>query len=242
MKPYAFINDHWKWMTMAVFAVGVFCFWYFLYPHLMAWREQSQLFLCNREYLFERLVVPGGLAQYISEALVQFFANAKVGALIYAVLFTLIQRLTWMTIRRFCSDQSNSKGSLSFLLSFIPALILCWLATNPYIPMTSLVAVVLVLAALVVRPKGKKARLAYTTLLVPIGYWLVGPAILLIALCNWRWVVPQWVLLAACVIGFSYFVPFPLRQQARGIDYYWKEELIELKLILLRSPLGLELH
>jgi hypothetical protein len=35
--------------------------------------------------------------------------------------------------------------------------------------------------------------------------------------------VPQWVLLAASVVGFSYLAPFPLRQQARGIDYYWKE-------------------
>lgn len=225
MKRSSFIKDHWKWMATAAFAVGVFCFWYFLYPHLMAWREQSQLFLCNKEYLFERLVVPGGVAQYIGEALVQFFANAKVGAMTYAVLFALTQWLTWKTIRRFRPNQSEkSKGALTFLLSFIPAIILCVLVTNPYIPTTPLVAVVLVLAALVVRPKGKKAQLVYTTSLIPIGYWLVGPAILLVALCNWRWAVPQWVLLVACVIGFSYFVPFPLRQQARGVDYYWEEE------------------
>ena len=228
MKILAFIKEHWKGMVLAAFAIAVFIFWYFFYPHLMAWREESQLFLCNKEYLLERLAVPGGLAQYMAEALVQFFANAKWGALIYTMLLTLTQWLTWKAIRRLPTSTPSGKSAPSskswlFLLSFVPAIILCWLATNPYIPTTPLVAVVLVLAAMAVAPKGKKTRLAYTTLLIPIGYWLVGPAILLVALCNWRWAVPQWVLLAACVVGFSYFAPFPLRQQARGIDYYWKE-------------------
>lgn len=192
----------------------------------MAWREQSQLFLCNKEYLIERLAIPGGLAQYIAEALVQFFANARQGALIYAVLFALMSWLTWMMMRqrKEALKSSKSSGPWFFLLSFVPTIVLCWLATNPYVPTTPLVAVVLVLAAMVVRPKRKKAQLVYSTLLIPVGYWLVGPAVLLVALCNWRWAVPQWVLLAACVVGFSYLAPFPLRQQARGIDYYWEEK------------------
>ncbi|MBO4820219.1 MAG: hypothetical protein J5548_01980 [Prevotella sp.] len=226
MKPHAFIKDHWKGMATVVFAVAVYCFWYFCYPHLMAWREQSQLFLCNKEYLLERLAIPGGLAQYIAEALVQFFANARQGALIYAVLFALMSWLTWMMMQQHqrVLKSSKSSGPWFFLLSFVPTVVLCWLATNPYVSTTPLVAVVLVLAAMVVRPKRKNAQLVYTTLLIPVGYWLVGPAVLLVALCNWRWAVPQWVLLAACVVGFSYLAPFPLRQQARGIDYYWEEK------------------
>lgn len=213
-------------MATVVFAVAVYCFWYFCYPHLMAWREQSQLFLCNKEYLLERLAIPGGLAQYIAEALVQFFANARQGALIYAVLFALMSWLTWMMMQQHqrVLKSSKSSGPWFFLLSFVPTVVLCWLATNPYVSTTPLVAVVLVLAAMVVRPKRKNAQLVYTTLLIPVGYWLVGPAVLLVALCNWRWAVPQWVLLAACVVGFSYLAPFPLRQQARGIDYYWEEK------------------
>lgn len=222
-------------MATFVFAALVFCFWFFLYPHLMAWREGSQLFLCNKEYLFERLAVPGGLAQYLAEALVQFFANARLGALTYALLLALTQWLTWKAMRQTAATDLSDKSGFSrlsaktskpwlFLLSSVPAIILCWLATNPYIPTTPLVAVVLVLVAMAMRPKGGKKLLVYTTLLIPIGYWLVGPAILLVALCNWRWALPQWVLLAACVVGFSFLAPFPLRQQARGIDYYWQEE------------------
>ena len=45
----------------------------FVWPHLMVAREQSQLFLWNCDYLGERLMVPGGLAQYVGEWLVQFF-------------------------------------------------------------------------------------------------------------------------------------------------------------------------
>lgn len=222
-------------MATIVFAALAFCFWYFLYPHLMAWREESQLFLCNKEYLLERLAVPGGLAQYIAEALVQFFNNARLGALTYALLLALTQWLTWKAMQRTSAADTSDKSGHSrqsaktskpwpFLLSFVPAIILCWLATNPYISTTPLVAVVLVLVAMALRPRGKKMQLAYTTLLIPIGYWLVGPAILLVALCNWRWALPQWALLAACVVAFSRLAPFPLRQQARGIDYYWQEE------------------
>ena len=152
-------------MVLAAFAIAVFIFWYFFYPHLMAWREESQLFLCNKEYLLERLAVPGGLAQYMAEALVQFFANAKWGALIYAMLLTLTQWLTWKAIRRLPTSTLSGKSAPSskswlFLLSFVPAIILCWLATNPYIPPTPLVAVVLVLAAMAVAPMGKNTRLA----------------------------------------------------------------------------------
>ncbi len=214
MRFHAFVKGHWKGMSTLAFAILIYCFWYFLYPHLMAWREQSQLFLWNEEYLLERLAVPGGLAQYIGEMLVQFFATPKSGALVYALLAVSLQLLTWSLIRR----------PRFYLLSFVPPLIACVLALNPHIPMTPLIAITLVLAFLAVRPKAQRTRAIYTTLMIPIGYWLAGPAILLMLLFSrWRWAVPQALLLAACVRGSGFVAPYPIQKIAYGIDYYWKD-------------------
>ena len=209
------LTTYWRKAAVAAFAIMVFCFWYFLYPHLMAWREQAQLFLWNGEYLQERLAVPGGLAQYLGEMLVQFFADAKLGALIYAVTAVCLQQLTARLISR----------PRLYWLSFVPPVIACGLALNPHIPMTPIVAVTLTLALMALCPKKRIPRLAYTTLMIPIGYWLVGPAILLLVFCNnWRWAVPQAILWAACVCGSTFLTLYPLQNIARGIDYYWEDD------------------
>lgn len=61
------ISDKWQQMTVAVIAIVVFCFWCFLFPFVPVVREMSQLFLWTGDYMMERLVIPGGLAQYLGE-------------------------------------------------------------------------------------------------------------------------------------------------------------------------------
>lgn len=53
-----------QYVIVVLLAVGVFCFWLFLYPFIPVMREMSLLFLWNTDYLMERLALPGGLAQY----------------------------------------------------------------------------------------------------------------------------------------------------------------------------------
>lgn len=228
MNAKIIIGTNWRWMLTTVFAVAVFCFWMFELPFLMAAREQVQLFLWNSDYLMERLAVPGGLAQYLGEFIVQFFVKNVYGALWYAVLFVAVQLLTWQLMR---SKQRMAKSSWIYLLSFIPSVILWYLACNPKIPMTPIVAVLLTLVLMNLLPKHQKACRIAAFAMIPIGYWLLGPAVVLLALyllftrgSNVMLRITPLILLVFCVVGSSWLTPYPLKQIARGVDYYWEKE------------------
>ena len=228
MNAKIIIGTNWRWMLTTVFAVAVFCFWMFELPFLMAAREQVQLFLWNSDYLMERLAVPGGLAQYLGEFIVQFFVKNVYGALWYAVLFVAVQLLTWQLMR---SKQRTAKSSWIYLLSFIPSVILWYLACNPKIPMTPIVAVLLTLVLMNLLPKHQKACWIAAFAMIPIGYWLLGPAMVLLALyllftrgSNVMLRIAPLILLVFCVVGSSWLTPYPLKQIARGVDYYWEKE------------------
>ena len=208
------LSAHWKILLSLLFAVAVWCFWYFLYPFLMVAREGMQLFLWTGDYLLERLALPGGLAQYVGEFLVQFFINPVNGAIIYTLLFVLVQRLTVALVQ--------PKKHIVYLLTFLPSVVLWVLACNPDIPMTLTVAVVIVMAVMAVLPKAKKMRTVCVLVLTPVVYWLAGPAAILLALCSLRWSWCQALLVAGCIVVSSLFVPYPLRQIACGIDYHWE--------------------
>ena len=208
MKLTTIIHSHRQWLLTAAFGVVVFCFWLFWLPCLMMAREGMQLFLWKTDYLLERLAVPGGLAQYLGEFIVQFFINPVYGALWYAVLLVAAQRLT---SRLICKDKY-------YLLSFIPSCVLLYLACNPDIPMTPIVAIVLTLGLMNILPKARKARWTTVCMMVPVGYWLLGPAIILLTVLF----IPAIFLLAFCIVGSAWLTPYPLRQVARGIDYYWE--------------------
>lgn len=228
MNAKIIIGTNWRWMLTTVFAVAVFCFWMFELPFLMAAREQVQLFLWNSDYLMERLAVPGGLAQYLGEFIVQFFVKNVYGALWYVVLFVAVQLLTWQLMR---SKQRTAKSSWIYLLSFIPSVILWYLACNPKIPMTPIVAVLLTLVLMNLLPKHQKVCGFAAFALIPIGYWLLGPAMVLLALyflftrgSNVMLRITPLILLVFCVVGSSWLTPYPLKQIARGVDYYWEKE------------------
>ena len=228
MNAKIIIGTNWRWMLTTVFAVAVFCFWMFELPFLMAAREQVQLFLWNSDYLMERLAVPGGLAQYLGEFIVQFFVKNVYGALWYVVLFVAVQLLTWQLMR---SKQRTAKSSWIYLLSFIPSVILWYLACNPKIPMTPIVAVLLTLVLMNLLPKHQKVCGFAAFAMIPIGYWLLGPAVVLLALyllftrgSNVMLRIAPLILLVFCVVGSSWLTPYPLKQIARGVDYYWEKE------------------
>lgn len=212
---------------MAALSVAVFSFWLFLRPYVILAREQSQLFLWNREYFLERITIPGGLAQYVGEFVVQFFINPIYGAIIYAIVcaaaFWLMQQLT-----------KGAKHSTAFSLLF--AGLIWWLTTNIYIPMTPVVATLTTLSVLCLLARLDRPFIPML-ILTPLLYWLVGPAaiVLPLALIFPRFRRPKrrlsmvqsgvlLLLLVLCLVGSSWVAPYPLRQIARGIDYYWEDK------------------
>ena len=99
------------------FGLMAFLFWKVRYPFALTYQEQIQLFLFDDDYFFSRMAEPGGFARYIAEFLVQFYNSVTLGALIIAVLYMLIQRLTWRLMH----------SVYHYALSFIPSILL-WYA------------------------------------------------------------------------------------------------------------------
>lgn len=164
---------------MALVAIGVFCFWYFLYPFIPVTREMSQLFLWNCDYLTERIVLPGGFAQYLGEFIVQFFLNPFNASLIYAALVILAQYLTSRLLRQFFPVL---KENYRFLLSWVPPIILLGVAMIPHIPITPTIAVLLMMGFVSVFMSvsfkwSKWGKWISACLLIPICYWLAWPGI-----------------------------------------------------------------
>lgn len=179
MQKRTFVSVYWQQILMVIIAIGVFCFWYFLYPFIPVTREMSQLFLWNSDYLTERIVLPGGFAQYCAEFIVQFFLNPFNAALIYAALLILAQYLTSRLLRQFFP---NLKDTYRFLLSWVPPVIMWRVAMIPYIPLTPTIAVLLLMGMVSVFMSvssqwPKWGRWIGACLLIPVCYWLAWPGV-----------------------------------------------------------------
>lgn len=217
------ISDKWQQMTVAVIAIVVFCFWYFLFPFVPVVREMSQLFLWTGDYMMERLVIPGGLAQYLGEMVSQFFLNPFNAALSYSILFVITQRLTYKLFLLFFP---SVKTVYCFLFSLLPPIAFWGIALLPHIPLTLTMALVMVMGVgcwimVFSSQLSRQSRLGILCLTLPVMYWLTGPVAVLLVLCCVRWIPVTVTLYAVCVIGSSYLTPYPLEQVAKGIDYDW---------------------
>ena len=67
------IGKYYNWGLSVLVGIGVFLFWYVGYPHALSYQEQYQLFLWTGDYFWERVSLPGGLADWLGEFIVQFY-------------------------------------------------------------------------------------------------------------------------------------------------------------------------
>ena len=212
-----FLSKHSRLLLTLVFGISVFIFWRMRYPFALTFQEQLQLFLFDNDYFLERIVEPGGLARYVAEFLVQFYNSVTMGAVIIAILMMLLQRLTWRLMR--CEEH--------YCLSFLPAILLWYAMGDESVMLTYTVALVMAMACawtlMAAFPKKDNLRHQIIAksialfILIPLIYWLIGPMVLLVALC----VMPVSVIWALAVMLISaHFVPFPLSRVMIGISYY----------------------
>ena len=159
--------------------IGVFLFWYVGYPHALSYQEQYQLFLWTGDYFWERVSLPGGLADWLGEFIVQFFYVEWLGALLLALLFVALQRLTWRLLThgdspRVLRLRLLTQGTVPMCLSLVPVALILWLMGDINVLLSLPVAIVLALALACVRLSEKCWWL--DILIIPIAYWLIGPA------------------------------------------------------------------
>ena len=152
----------------ATFILLTFAFFNFLYPYHIHYQEQLQFFRFGADYFLESVVVPGGLGDWMTGFLVQFFYYAPLGSLILSILLGLIQFLTW---------KNMGKGSFaSDPLSFLPAAAMFLFFGGEENLVTAAVALIASLAAAVCLARIRKAGLrdAITVALIPVMYAMFG--------------------------------------------------------------------
>ena len=214
-----FLSSHAPLLLTLFLGLVVFLFWAFRYPFALTYQEQLQLFLFDGDYFFSRMAEPGGFARYIAEFLVQFYNGAAIGALIIAVLYMLVQRLTWLLMHLSSYDY--------YLLSFIPAIIIWYAMGDENVMLTYVVALVVAMAvALAWRRWTEKwalwIRCVVVLLLIPVLYWLIGPMVLLVAVLMMPWMVAVNAVFYAFALMLlsAHYLPFPMTRVLLGISYY----------------------
>lgn len=230
-----FLSKHADWLLTLFFSVVVFLFWEFRYPFALTYQEQLQLFLFDADYFCERMAEPGGLARYVAEFLVQFYNATFYGALILAVLYMLVQRLTWRLMR--CEGY--------YVLSFIPALVLWFTMGDESVMLTYVVALVMAMACLLglrlLERTNLLAKVVILLIAVPVLYWLIGPLVMLVVVC----LSPVWLAglgtlyVVALVLASAWMLPYPLARLAVGIGYYRFPGSISYFLLLIPALIAL---
>lgn len=173
-------------------------------------QESNQLFQSTMDFFLHSIASPGGLADWFAGALVQFFYNSFAGALVTALLLTLVQLTSASLIKR---DTPHW-----WALSFLPAL-LCWLFLCQGFSMTGGVVALILAAACAIATR--------SIILVPAVFMAAGfpaaaaYAILCIIHDPRRFVYNAGILLtlAACPLLSTYIFPYPASTICRGIYY-----------------------
>ncbi len=177
MKP--FVVKSWKWILSLIFGVTVAIFWAVPYLSALSYQEQYQMFLFDSDYLVNRLMLPGGLADYVSEFLVQFYYLYVVGACIIALLMIGIQRATWGLLKQF-GIKHDFPG---YLLSFIPSIALWCYMGDISVLLSFGIALwgALGIAWIHNRLHNRLVLAVYELVTTALVYWCLGPVVLIYA-------------------------------------------------------------
>lgn len=169
----------WKPLLSLLFGVAVVIFWAVPFVGGLCFQEQYQMFLFDTGYFLERIVLPGGLADYISEFLVQFYYMPVLGGAIIALLLMGIQAAVWGLMKQY-GARHDFPG---YLLSFLPSIAL-WCAMGDQNVLLSFV--VALFGALVIgwihnRFHNRLVKVVFELVSTALVYWFLGPMVFLYA-------------------------------------------------------------
>ncbi len=154
-----------------LFGVAVLLFFGLAYPHHLHYQEQYQLFLFDNTYVWEIVKLPGGVADLLGRFCTQFFLFAWVGALIIALLLSLMQLLLLRLLNVQCS---TFNVQWLYGLTFIPSFLLWLFLLDENALLGGVWAVLLTLLAIwvcVMAPSGWSRRILIL-IAIPVLYWI----------------------------------------------------------------------
>ena len=169
----------WKPLLSLLFGVAVVIFWAVPYVGGLCFQEQYQMFLFDTNYFLERIVLPGGLADYISEFLVQFYYMPVLGGAIIALLLMGIQAVVWGLMKQY-GARYDFPG---YLLSFLPSIAL-WCAMGDQNVLLSFVVALfgaLVMGWIHNRFHNRLVKVVFELVSTALIYWFLGPVVFLYA-------------------------------------------------------------
>ena len=173
-----------KWIKYGLY-VGATILLFLLFQQECAYdffyAEQLRTFLFSKEFAWTVLSKPGGLLEYVASFLVQFYVYDYVGPLVTSVLFFLIVWLCDKWLNRFGLSSLAPLGSVLLGGVFIILELDMEFKTEG----TLAVITCLALLNLYAMVPSFKLRLGVLAVLVPLFYWVMGPALmaLVIGVC-----------------------------------------------------------
>ena len=173
------ITKSWKPLLSLLFGVAVVIFWSVPYMSGLCFQEQYQMFLFDTNYFLERIVLPGGLADYISEFLVQFYYMPVLGGAIIALLLMSIQAISWGLMKQY-GMKAVFPG---YLLSFVPSIVL-WCAMGDQNLLLSFVVALsgaLLMGWIHNRFHNRLVKVVFELVSTALVYWFLGPVVFLYA-------------------------------------------------------------
>ena len=193
------------------------------------------MFLFNSDYFLLRISVAGGLADYLSEFLVQFYYLPWLGAAVLSALLVALQLAIWLLMRQ---EQSSRPSAIGFYaLSFVPSAMTLWLLGDECVLLSYVVALLLTILSAWASHRcmddgmGEKWKIVAELLIVPVLYWLLGAMVWLYALLRvvqrwhsglgWRslWLV-GYVPVVILTAYVSVLSQWPLSDVFGGLNYY----------------------
>ncbi len=169
----------WKPLLSLLFGVAVVIFWSVPYMSGLCFQEQYQMFLFDIGYFLERMMQPGGLADYISEFLVQFYYMPVLGGTIIALLLMSIQAISWGLMKQY-GMKAVFPG---YLLSFVPSIVL-WCAMGDQNLLLSFVVALsgaLLMGWIHNRFHNRLVKVVFELVSTALVYWFLGPVVFLYA-------------------------------------------------------------
>lgn len=169
----------WKPLLSLLFGVAVVIFWSVPYMSGLCFQEQYQMFLFDTNYFLERIVLPGGLADYISEFLVQFYYMPVLGGAFIGLLLIGIQTAVWGLMKQYGAKHDFP----GYLLSFLPSIAL-WCAMGDQNILLSFVVALfgaLLMGWIHNRFHNRLVKVVFELVSTALVYWFLGPVVFLYA-------------------------------------------------------------
>lgn len=214
-----------------IFFVAIFLFWWLYKPEALYYQESFQIFLWDSNYFKECLSITGGLCDYISEFLVQFYYYPALGSAIIALIFVGIV----LTIRKVRSAVRYPKDDGGFsIMDTVPAFMLWYTMYDINVMHNVMVAILLSLLlawnCVAALRNGNTWWKVSAMALVPVGYYLLGPAIYITMIISTAYIIMQkknYYYALAMAIGVAlamavsmHYVMYPVPRFFYGINYF----------------------